>query len=68
MEYSDSSIRVWAGLIRQQKILDLQKMIVTSQRALKNTDFKKEDYMSLRRVQLLNDIYRLSRKLEILKK
>ena len=68
MEYSDSSIRVWVGLIRQQKILDLQKMIVTRQRAIKNTDFKKEDYMSLRRVQLLTDISRLSRKLEILKK
>jgi len=64
MIFSGGDIRAWAQQIREDKILDLKALIEEKGNAIKNTDFETEDYMSPRRMHLLNDISRLERKLK----
>jgi len=61
-------IKAWANQIRQIKIREITELIIEKENAIRNTDFEKEDYMSVRRVHALSDISRLSRKLNILTK
>ena len=66
--YEDVDIKIWADDIRYIKIRELEELIKEKGNAIKNTNFETEDYMSPRRVHLLNDISRLTRKLNWIKK
>ena len=61
LEDVDNSI--WADDIRHIKIRELNELIEEKGNAIRDTDFTKEDYMSPRRIHLLSDISRLTRKL-----
>lgn len=63
----DTDTKIWANEIRHIKIRELEELITEKENAIRNTDFTKEDYMSPRRVHLLSDISRLTRKLKIIK-
>ena len=65
--YEDVDIKIWANEIRFIKIRELEDIIREKGNAIKNTDFETEDYMSSRRMHLLNDISRLTRKLSWIK-
>ena len=65
--YEDVDIKIWAEDIRFIKIHELEDLIKEKGDAIKNTDFETEDYMSPRRMHLLSDISRLTRKLSWIK-
>lgn len=65
--YEDVTISIWADEIRHIKIRELEELIIEKETAIKNTDFETEDYMSIQRVKHLNDIFRIKRKIDIIK-
>jgi len=63
----DVTTEIWADEIRHIKIRELEDLIVEKGNVIRDTDFEKEDYMSLRRMHLLSEISRLTRKIKIIK-